>query len=265
MNNLVLNEKSLIYHLRQYREKRRLTYLPETDSTNEAAKQLCSAGKGAGAWIVADSQTAGKGRADRTFCSPKGSGVYMSIVYEAGGTEQNFDLLSSLAGLAVRDTLYNFFDLDCKIKWPNDILFEDKKLCGILCEVVNVANRPKYVIVGIGVNVEKCDFPDELHYTAGSIADFYSGEIDHNELAVDITNNLDRYIIRNNALNAENTHMYIRRLKEYSATVGEMVRVITPESEYDAKVLDIAGNGGLIVKTAIETKVITSGEIVHIR
>ena len=232
MNNLLLNERSLIYHLRQYRSKRRLHYFAETESTNEVAKKLCGDGKGLGAFVVSDCQTAGKGRSGRTFCSPKGTGVYISIVYEISGKEPNFDLLSSLAGLAVRDTLFNFFDFDCKIKWPNDILLDGKKICGILC---------------------------------ASIGDKYEGELDHNEIAVDIVNNLDRYIIRRDALNAENTGEIINRLKMYSASLGQIVRVITPDSEYDAKVLDIAPDGGLVILSDGETKTITSGEIVHIR
>lgn len=73
MNNLLLNERSLIYHLRQYRSKRRLHYFAETESTNEVAKKLCGDGKGLGAFVVSDCQTAGKGRSGRTFCSPKGT------------------------------------------------------------------------------------------------------------------------------------------------------------------------------------------------
>ena len=242
MNNLLLNERSLIYHLRQYRSKRRLHYFAETESTNEVAKKLCGDGKGLGAFVVSDCQTAGKGRSGRTFCSPKGTGVYISIVYEISGEEPNFDLLSSLAGLAVRDTLFNFFDFDCKIKWPNDILLDGKKICGILCEIVNKNGKPKYAVV-----------------------DKYEGELDHNEIAVDIVNNLDRYIIRRDALNAENTGEIINRLKMYSASLGQIVRVITPDSEYDAKVLDIAPDGGLVILSDGETKTITSGEIVHIR
>ena len=195
----------------------------------------------------------------------QGSGVYISIVYEISGKEPNFDLLSSLAGLAVRDTLFNFFDFDCKIKWPNDILLDGKKICGILCEIVNKNGKPKYAVVGIGLNIEKQEFPEEIMYTAASIGDKYEGELDHNEIAVDIVNNLDRYIIRRDALNAENTGEIINRLKMYSASLGQIVRVITPDSEYDAKVLDIAPDGGLVILSDGETKTITSGEIVHIR
>ena len=265
MDNLDLSEKSLLYHLKQYRAKKTLTFLATTPSTNDVAKKLCAENNGRGALVVADCQTAGRGRTDRSFESPKGAGVYFSVVYELNGNEKNIDLISSVAGLAVRDSLYNMFNIEPLIKWPNDILIEDKKLCGILCEIVNENNRPKYVVIGIGINVEKYDFQDELAYTAQSIGNLYNGEIDHNELVVDIVNNLDRYIIRNNALSSDDNKDIINRLKANSATIGQMVKVILPDDKYEAKALDIDANGGLIIKTATEIKTITSGEVVHIR
>ena len=169
MNNLLLNERSLIYHLRQYRSKRRLHYFAETESTNEVAKKLCGDGKGLGAFVVSDCQTAGKGRSGRTFCSPKGTGVYISIVYEISGNEPNFDLLSSLAGLAVRDTLFNFFDFDCKIKWPNDIYWKDRKICGMLIENDLSGQHLYCSVVGIGLNINqeifRSDAPNPISLT----------------------------------------------------------------------------------------------------
>lgn len=265
MNNLQLNEKSLLYHLKQYRMKKHLTYLQETTSTNDVAKKLCNENKGRGTLVAADCQTAGKGRTGRSFSSPKGKGIYFSAVYELNGNEKNLEILSSVAGLAVRDTLYNMFNIDAKIKWPNDILIDGKKVCGILCEIVNFNNRPKFAVIGIGVNIEKCDFDDELQYIATSVGDNYEGELDHNEILIDIVNNLDRYIIRNNALTSANNRNIILRLKAHSATLEKMIRVITPDGEYDARALDIDENGGLVVKSAVDIRTLTSGEVVHIR
>lgn len=259
-----LTEKNLIYQIRQYRMKRRVQFFEEIGSTNDAAKKLCNENKGSGALVVADCQTAGKGRLGRSFCSPKGTGLYLTAVYELHGNEKNFDLLSSLAGLAVRDTIYNMFGLETAVKRPNDILYEGKKLCGILCEVVNVSNRPKYVAVGVGLNVLHGAFPDDVDCIAGAIGDYYEGEIDRNELCIELVHNLDRYIIRSRAL-TEDCKEIIDRLKACSASIGQMVRVITPDSEHDARVLDIAPNGGLKVSCAEGEKIITSGEIVHIR
>lgn len=266
-NNLVLNEKSLIYHLKQYRMKKYLRFLPETESTNEVAKKVCQDGKGRGTVVVADAQTGGKGRLGRTFFSPKGMGAYFSVIYELNGNEKNIDMISSVAGLAVRDSVYNMFGIDAKIKWPNDILVDDKKLCGVLCEIVNEKNRPKYVIVGIGLNIEKCEFPDELAYIATSIGNVYQGEIelDHNEIVIDIVNNLDRYVLRSDLFTSDENINIINRLRANSATIGKMVRVVTADSEYDAKALDIDNNGGLTVKGPVDIVTLTSGEVVHLR
>jgi len=267
MENLKLNDKSIIYYLKQYKFKKFVRFFDETASTNEVAKELCKKQNSRGLLVAAASQTAGKGRLGRSFYSPKG-GIYFTVVYELGDGEGRLELISSAAGLAVRDTLYNIFNIDAKIKWPNDVVVEDKKICGILCEIVNENNKPKYALVGIGVNVRKCDFPDELHYIATSVGNVYEGEIelDENEILVDIVNNLDRYIIRSGMLTKEyESTDLINRLKKYSATVGQMVRVKKPDNEYDARALDIDENGGLVVRGPIDIETVTSGEIEHLR
>ena len=267
MENLNLSEKGIINQLKQYRVKKYLKFYPETNSTNDVAKQLCRQSKGKGSLVAVDFQLAGKGRNGRSFYSPKGKGIYFSVVYELAGSLKNLELISSAAGLAVRDTLYNIFNLDAKIKWPNDILVDGKKICGILCEVVNEGNNPKYVVIGIGLNVEKTDFPDELQYIATSIGNVYSGEIelDHNEILVDIVNNLDRYILRSELISGGDCSDIVARLKVHSAVIGEMVRVRTNDTQYDAKVLDIDENGGLIVKGPLDIHTITSGEVLQIK
>ncbi len=266
MENLNLSEKGIINQLKQYRIKKQLKFYPETNSTNDVAKQLCRQGNARGTLVAVDFQLAGKGRNGRSFYSPKGKGIYFSVVYELMQNTKNLELISSAAGLAVRDTLYNIFNLDAKIKWPNDILVDGKKICGILCEVVNEGNKPKYVIVGIGLNVEKTEFPDELQYIATSIGNAYSGEIelDHNEILVDIVNNLDRYIIRSDLLSGGSCSEIVSRLKTHSSIIGEMVRVHTSDTEYDAKVLDIDENGGLVVKGPMDIHTVTSGEVQRI-
>lgn len=267
MENLKLNEKSINYFLKQYRVKKHLRFFEQTESTNELAKEACRKQNGRGVLIAASGQTAGKGRLGRSFFSPKGEGIYFSVVYELTSDNCNTDLISSAAGLAVRDTLYNIFNIDAKIKWPNDIIFDEKKLCGILCEIVNEGNKPKYVIVGIGLNVEKYDFPDELHYIATSVGNVYGGEVelDQNEILVDIVNNLDRYVIRSGLLTQKDNTEVVNRLRKHSATVGKMVRVIKPDAQFDARALDIDDNGGLVVRGPVDIKTITSGEVEHLR
>ena len=259
-----LNEKNLIYQIRQYRLKRRVHYFPEVDSTNTAAKALCETGKGAGALVVVNTQTAGRGRLGRSFVSPPDTGLYLSAVYTLSGAEKNLDLLSSLVGLAVRDTLYNMFNVQTQLKWPNDVLLEGRKLCGCLCEIVNEQGRPKYVVAGVGLNLSRGAFPDDVDGIAAVLDEHLEGEVDRNELCVELVHNMDRYILRSGAL-LEDSKEVVDRLKACSATLGQTVRVQTPDGDYDARAVDIAPNGALVVSTAEGEKLVTAGEIIHIR
>lgn len=262
---LNLDKAQLCYHCKKYNLKREIRGFQETDSTNERLKEILKNEKDSKIAVIANSQSNGKGRNGRSFVSPKGTGVYFSISYEISGQEKNFDLISSFAALAVWDTLYYLFNIKSSIKWPNDIIFENKKLCGILCEIVSDKNgKPSYVVVGIGLNLEKQEFPDELNQTAGSVADFYSGKIDHNEVVIDIINNLDRYILRRNVLNIEKTDLFIKLLKERSCIINNDVMVQTGTESFVGKVLDIAKNGHLIVSKNSEAVELSAGEVIKL-
>lgn len=258
-----LTENNLSYQCKQYRLRRRVHFFSETASTNDIAKQLCAENKGANAVVVADCQTAGRGRLDRSFVSPKGTGLYLSAVFTLQGNEKHLELLSSLAGLAVRDSLYNLYDLQVGVKWPNDVMYEGKKLCGILCEIVNLNNRPKFVVVGIGINTQRGAFPDDVAGIAGAISEFYTGEIDRNELCAEILHNLDRYIVRSGALLRENNDI-LTRIKACSISIGQRVRVVLPDEDFEARVLDILPNGALLVDDFTNgERIVSAGEIVH--
>lgn len=118
------------------------------DSTNTRAKELTKKGLDGGA-VIAARQTKGRGRYDRSFLSKRGKGVYLSFV---GQARENFAALSALSALAVLGAVKQIYDIECKIKWPNDVIYQGKKLCGILPESV-AAGDTRYVIVGVGVNV----------------------------------------------------------------------------------------------------------------
>lgn len=262
---LNLDKTQLCYHCKRYNLKREIRGFQETDSTNERLKDFLKTENNTKITVIADSQTNGKGRNGREFLSTKGAGVYFSVAYEISGNERNFDLLSSFAALAVWDTLYYLFNIKSSIKWPNDIIFENKKLCGILCEIVNdKKNKPAYAIVGIGINLEKQNFPDELIQTAATVADFYNGEIDHNEVAIDIINNLDRYILRRNVLNIEKTDLFIKLLKDRSCIINSDVMIQTGTESFVGKVIDIAKNGHLIVSKNSEAVELSAGEVVRL-
>lgn len=138
-------------------------------STNLEAAKRAGEGAAEGLCIVASEQTAGRGRLGRQWNSPKGAGIYCSVVLRPQFDQSIWPLITLVTAVAVHETLLETCALQTDIKWPNDILHDEKKLCGILAETVE-SNRGRAVIVGIGVNLTNESFPSELESVATSVA-----------------------------------------------------------------------------------------------
>ena len=138
----------------------------ETDSTNTRAKELLRKGENTetGTLLLADRQTAGRGRMGRSFSSPAGEGIYMSLILKPELSPEKYHMITLLAAMAISQAFENLYKIKADIKWPNDILVHEKKLVGILTEGV----LPDYVILGIGINVNNQSFPEQLT-NAGSL------------------------------------------------------------------------------------------------
>ena len=141
----------------------------EIDSTNSEAKRLAADGASAPALIVAESQTAGRGRMGRSFYSPAQTGVYFSFLYQAASPLENAVTVTGAASVAVMRAIRALCGRQTQIKWVNDLYLDGKKVCGILAEAVSIANAAPQVIVGIGINLRTADFPPELTQKAGSV------------------------------------------------------------------------------------------------
>lgn len=137
-------------------------------STNLEALKRAIAGAPEGLCVVASEQTAGRGRLQRQWLSPKGAGLYFSIVLRPMIDQSGWPLLTLMAAVAVHDALRDAFTLETDIKWPNDILAKNQKLCGILAETADTANG-RVVVVGIGINLTSAAFPPELAEIATSV------------------------------------------------------------------------------------------------
>jgi BirA family biotin operon repressor/biotin-[acetyl-CoA-carboxylase] ligase len=137
-------------------------------STNLEAANRAIEGADEGLCIVAGEQRAGRGRLGRQWISPRGAGIYFSVVLRPKFDQSVWPLITLLASITVQETLLQTCELQTDIKWPNDILHDDKKLCGILAETVET-NRGRAVIVGIGINLTKAALPTELETVATSV------------------------------------------------------------------------------------------------
>lgn len=151
------------------RAGRNLVFLDEVDSTNTRLRQLAEEGAPEGTLVVARKQTAGKGRRGRSWVSPKGSDIYMSLLLRPDFEPACASMLTLIAAMAVEAGIRKTTGLDCRIKWPNDIVVDGKKVCGILTEMSTEMESIHYVIVGIGINVGMREFPEEIRETATSL------------------------------------------------------------------------------------------------
>ncbi len=140
-----------------------------TDSTNTRLKLAGEQGAPNGSVAVANAQEAGKGRLGRHWETPKGSALAFSMLLRPQIQPENASMLTLVAALAVSRAIDEYAGIKTQIKWPNDIVYQGKKLCGILTEMSADMDQIHYVIVGIGINVQMTDFPKEIQNTATSL------------------------------------------------------------------------------------------------
>lgn len=227
----------------------RISVSSETDSTNSEAKRLAQSGATLPLLVCAESQTNGRGRLGRSFYSPKGTGLYMSLAFEPKAHMTDAVTITSAAAVAVASTLDELCGTDAKIKWVNDIYVNEKKVCGILAESF-ISGGTAVIVVGIGINCTTEDFPHELMDRAGSV-----GKVNRNLLAVKITEKLMNY--------AENLgeRLWLHEYKKRSLVLGEYVNYTENGITRTALAIDVNNNGGLIISDNNETKTLSTGEI----
>lgn len=227
------------------------------DSTNIRAKLLASQGAPHGYLVCADSQVAGRGRRGRSFFSPEHSGIYISYVLRPALPADKAVMITSLAAVAVARAIEKLWDVEVGIKWVNDLYIHDRKVCGILCEA-NMdfeSGMLEYVVLGIGVNVKKMDFPEELREIATSIENECGQSVPRSRLIAEISNELDGLYdqLATGAFMAEN--------RRRSIVIGKDVTVIRGLERYPAHVLDIDEQGRLVIRTETGVSRVGSGEI----
>lgn len=238
-----------------------LVILDEVDSTNTYAHKIVLDGADQGTVVIANRQTNGTGRMGRSFESPAGQGVYLSMILKPGCKPQSLSLLTSFAGLAVCLAVEDVCSLSPSIKWPNDIILKGKKVCGILSKLITDKenNRGTYAVVGIGVNVSQECFGSELEDKAISLA--MAGVCTTRpQIAAAIIHRMDEIFIQERWLNHPSSEK-IALLRERSCTIGNRITIFSPFGLEEGEALDIAPDGGLVVRVGNIIKTLTSGEI----
>lgn len=237
--------------------EREIIVLPTTDSTNNYAKELAKSGAKAGTAVIARTQTMGRGRMGRNFFSPEGMGLYMSVILKPMIAAEDNMLITALSAVAAARAIEKVCGADVKIKWVNDLFLGGRKVCGILAETVTDfgGQTPEYIVLGMGINVKKTDFPPELSEVATSLENETGESISKNELAAEILKELDRLYTDFPA------EEFLEESRRRSMVIGREITVIRGDEKYDARAVGIDGKGGLIISHGGETSVLSSGEI----
>ena len=165
----------------------------DISSTNEYAKRLAREGAAEGCLVIAEHQTKGRGRFNRAWHSARGKGLWFSIILRPAIQLAKAGIVSILAAVSVAEAVEKLTPLKTELKWPNDVLIDKKKVCGILIETEVVQDKLEFLILGIGINVSQVrnDFPEEVHNTATSLLLESKCQPDRVELLLQILNSLD--------------------------------------------------------------------------
>lgn len=224
---------------------RRIFHFFKIDSTNAVAMRLGEAGEPHGAVVLAEEQTAGRGRAGRSWTSEKSAGIYCSVLLRPRIPPGYAPLLTLVAGLAARDAIAEELGGHADIRWPNDVLAGGRKICGILTEMHAEPDRVHHAVVGIGVNVNQVKMPAELAAIATSLR-MESGKVHSRlELLIRLLRYLDRYY---NQFLAEGSLPVLRRFAEVSSYCeGKRVRITTATESFTGTTAGLEPSGVLRV------------------
>ena len=232
----------------------------ETDSSNIQAFRIASSGADEGTIVIAESQTGGKGRLGRKWISPSGKNLYLSIIIRPAIPTFFAPRLTLVAAVALSETLDSIGASDHRIKWPNDILFNDKKLSGILTEMKGDCDSIDFIITGLGINLNSSivDYPDELKNSVISLNEITGREIDRVEfLDLFLSQFEKKYSDFLKGCFPEILDQWITR----SAIINQKIKITDYNDIFTGIVTDVTPDGNLIVQTDNGTCQVNSGDI----
>ncbi len=224
-------------------------YFPELKSTNIIAKEKAlhrAEGIDEGTLIIAERQSAGKGRLGREWFSPAG-GIWLSIILYPQLSPSYISRITLMTAVAVVKAIKVCTRIESQIKWPNDILIDEKKVCGILTEMSAELDMINWVVVGIGINVniDIRDFPEDIQENTISLKEISGKEISRVKLVQTFLQEFEKYY---ESLKRREFSSILKEWKLYSHTLGKKVRVDIGEKIITGEVIDINESGALILK-----------------
>lgn len=235
-------------------------YFDTIDSTNTKAQELAEKGYQSGTLVVADKQESGKGRRGRSWVSPSGTGIFMTLMIKPDINPNNASMLTLVAALAVAKAITSVTGEKALIKWPNDIVVNGKKVCGILTEMNAQFDYINHIVVGIGINVHNESFPEEISQMASSLMIEAGGKRFHRaQIIAETMSYFEQYY--DTFLKTQDLSALVREYDKLLVNRNKSVRVLDPKEPFDGKAMGITPKGELIVDTWESRKLVSSGEV----
>lgn len=236
-------------------------YEPSVDSTNRIAKALAYHGAAEGTIVVAEEQHSGKGRLERNFYSPRGKGIWFSVILRPNFLPHDAPKFTLMAAVAVAEAMKRF-NLKAEIKWPNDIMFDNRKLVGILTEITAELAKITYMVIGIGINVNisREEFPEELQPIAASLSEMSGEEISRVQFFRAVLEEFDKLYL---TVSASGFAEVLKLWRDYNVTLGKNVRVISLSDgeDFTGKAVDLNADGALVVETESGRRAVYAGDV----
>ncbi|SDE25548.1 biotin--[acetyl-CoA-carboxylase] ligase [Sporomusa acidovorans] len=233
-------------------------YFPEVDSTNNEAKKLAANGCPEGTIVVAESQATGRGRLARGWFSPFGKGIWFSVVLRPPFGPMDAAKCTLMAAVGVNRAINRVTGVGCGIKWPNDILWNGRKVVGILTEMSAEMDAINYVVIGMGINANMKEFPSEIAATATSLALATGQTVSRVILLAEILAELENVYTLVQQAGFESVFAAWR---QESITLGRQVRVQGFQRNFSGLAVDIDADGALLIKTAQGVERVLAGDV----
>jgi BirA family biotin operon repressor/biotin-[acetyl-CoA-carboxylase] ligase len=243
---------------------RNIVHYFRTESTNDVALKLAAGGAEHGTVVVAEEQTAGRGRLGRVWFSEKSSGIYTSVILRPPLSPAAAPVLTLMAGVAAHQAVSSATGVSVDIRWPNDLLVNGKKVCGILTEMSAELDRLHTVVLGIGINVNHSQMPAELKLIATSLRLEANRTISRSNLFVALLRELERHYRL--LLKDGNKAITERWAAVSSFARDKRVRVVTPAGEALATTAGLDPSGALRIRHDDgREELLVAGEVLEVK
>lgn len=242
-------ERLINKHLKTKTFGRVIRFYREVESTNDVAFDLAKEGAAEGTVVIADTQTKGRGRLRRTWISPPGFNLYMSIIFRPLISSKEASILTLVSSIALFETV-NSYGIKCQIKWPNDLLINRRKVAGVLTEMEPDGERVQFVLVGLGINLNMTrgvmnDLMGEVSEIATSVMEKLGHEVDRPEFTANLINLLEKWY---DEFKSKGKSTILDEWKKRWGDRNKRVSVTIDRTAIEGIAYDLDQNGFLLVR-----------------